>query len=275
MLFATGVVAAAAFGAAAWCWLSVALDRSLATRTLLSDLDAQIFVDLVAHHREGLVLLLLTGVVIAGCGWLLGVWLNAVAVAAVARDTPWWESPLAGCRAFPTFLCLCALINLFQAGALAGLFVTGHALTRWIGERATEITFYWLSGTAALLGGLAVFFLATVHDHARVRAARTGAGALSALRWAFQYVGRQDGRALLLAVVLLATSLLIWLLYQTVGGVIRTDTAFGVTLSLVWGEALLLSRAFLRVWWFASADHIQSAAERPAYWTHRSQPTVS
>jgi hypothetical protein len=275
MLFAAGVAAAVTFGAAAWCWLSVALGRSLATRTLLTDLDAQIFIDLVAYHSEGFALLLTTGLVLAGCCWLLGVWLNAVTVAAVAREMAWWQSPLEGCRAFPTYLCLCAVINLAQAAVIVGLLFGGRAVIRWTADSATEMAFYWISGTAVLLGGAVVFFLATVHDHARVRAAKTGASALAALRWALRYVGYQDGRALLLAIILLVTSLLVWLFYQTVSGIIRTDTAFGVTLSLVWGEALLLSRAFLRVWWFASASHMQSAAERAAHWRQPSEHAVT
>jgi hypothetical protein len=266
ILFAVSFASALIFGAVAWSWLSVSLGKSLATRTLLTDLDAQVFIDLFVHHREGFALLLVSAALLAACCWLLGVWLNAVAVAAVARDVSWLECPLQGCRAYPTYLCLCATVNVIQAAALVALFLLGRALTRWTADSTSEMTFYWISGGAALVGALAVFFFATVHDHARIRVARTGAGALRALGWAFGFVGRREGRALLLALVLLCGSLLIWLLYQGVSSCIRTDSALRVALSLLWGEALLLTRTFVRVWWFASTAQLQAAAERPAYW---------
>src|SRR5262249_22981105 len=54
VLFAASVAAALCFSAATWIWLSGALDAALPTRTLLSNLDMDVFVDLFTHHSDSL-----------------------------------------------------------------------------------------------------------------------------------------------------------------------------------------------------------------------------
>jgi hypothetical protein len=116
-----------------------------------------------------------------------------------------------------------------------------------------------------LAGVAVVLFLATVHDHARIRIATKGVGPLRAFGWAVGFVGRREGQALPLVLLLLISSLMIWVVYRSVGLLIATDSASGVALSLLWGELLLLVRMFLRVWWFAAETYLQQAGERAAY----------
>src|SRR5215470_10568421 len=73
----------AAFAAASGTWLTDALDGSLATRTLFRQLDADVFVDLWYHHREGLRGLLALAAVLAAVHTVLWWWLDAVVVCAV------------------------------------------------------------------------------------------------------------------------------------------------------------------------------------------------
>ena len=88
LLFAASCLPSFVFSALAWSWLADALDRSLATRSLLTDLDMNVFVDLLEHHGEGLWMLGVAGLLLAGVCWLVGVWLNAVTIVAVSEDMP-------------------------------------------------------------------------------------------------------------------------------------------------------------------------------------------
>src|SRR5216110_1096241 len=88
LLLGAACVSGFGFGAGAWSWLAEALGKSLATRTLAADLDMNVFVDLAAHHRASLWQLLLSGCGLAVVVWLIGVWLNAMTIVAVAEDAP-------------------------------------------------------------------------------------------------------------------------------------------------------------------------------------------
>ncbi|MFI5397330.1 MAG: hypothetical protein ACHQ9S_17470 [Candidatus Binatia bacterium] len=265
ILFLAGLVAGLGFSAATWSWLSLSLDRSLATRSLLTDLDVQVFIDLVVHHGEGLQMLLVAGTILMTFFALLGVWLNAIAVTAVGEETSLADCLARSFRAYPTYVCLWALVNALYVATVIVLFVVGRGLTRWEAESPSEMTFYWIVGACVLTGVLVVLLLATIHDHARIHIARRGAGALRAFGWAAVFVGRREGRALPLVLLLVSSSLVIWMVYRSVGSVMATNTALGVALSLLWGELLLLVRMFLRVWWFAAETHLQQARERAAY----------
>jgi hypothetical protein len=61
-----------------------------------------------------------------------------------------------------------------------------------------------------------------------------------------------------LALLLLCTSFVLWVVYQTVGMLVTTNSTHGIVLSLAWGEALLFARMLLRVWSFAAATELQS-----------------
>ena len=63
-LFLANLVFGLFFTAASWHWLSGALGASLATRTLLTHLDMNVFVDLFIHHGESLRMLAVGGAMI-------------------------------------------------------------------------------------------------------------------------------------------------------------------------------------------------------------------
>src|SRR5512140_2206328 len=86
ILFSASYVFGFGFSAGTWTWLASALDKSLATRTLLTDLDMNIFVDLFAHHGDSLWMLLLGGGSLAVVAWFLAVWVNALTIVAVGEE---------------------------------------------------------------------------------------------------------------------------------------------------------------------------------------------
>jgi hypothetical protein len=266
VLFLASLLAGLSFTAAAWLWLALGLGSSLATRTLLTDLNVQIFIDLFIHHRESFGMLLLAGSILAVAFVALGVWLNAAAIASVGEEISTPNCLLRGLQLYPTFLGLWALSNGCMLASALVLFLSGRWLTRWTAESAAEMTSYWIVAGGALVGALLWLFFATVHDHARIRSWAAGVGAVRAFGWALAYVGRRQRRALPLAVLLLGTSAALWAAYQGLSRYLAANSAFGVTLSLLSGEALLLARMFLRVWWFGAETHLQQGREGAASW---------
>ena len=258
VLFVANLAAGLCFTAAAWSWLSAALDNSLASRTLLTDLDWNVFVDLLVHHGESLRMLLVGGLVLALPAVLFGIWLNAVAVVAVGEDGTLGECLRRGLALYPRFFQLSLVSNTLCAVGVGACLLLARFLARWTAESAFELSVYLAVGAAALLGGLLLVFLVTVHDHARVRATASGVGALRAYVWALRFVGSREWRAFPLALLLLGAGFVVWVVYQTVGMLVPANSSHGVVLSLVWGEALLCTRMWLRVWCFASVTELQS-----------------
>lgn len=271
LLFAGSLLAGLSFSAATWSWLSMALGKSLATRSLLTDLNVQVFIDLFAHHSESLNVLLLTGLGLALISALVGIWLNAVAIAAVADDGSTSQCLGRGWRLYPTYLGLWALTYLCLLALGLAVLIGARALTRWTAESTSEMTFYWIAGGGLLVAAIVWLVLSAVHDHARIRTLATGAGAPRAFAWALMFVLRRESRAVLLSTILLASSIAFWVLYQGVAALISTNSALGVTLSLLEGEVLLLGRMFLRVWWFAAAADLQLGSEPAAHWAARNR----
>ncbi|HEX7409985.1 MAG TPA: hypothetical protein VF515_20395 [Candidatus Binatia bacterium] len=265
VLFLAGLASGLGFTAVTWSWLSRSLDKSFATRSLLTDLDIRVFTDLLVHHGESLQMLLVAGMILLAFFVPLGVWLNAVAVTTVGEETSLSECLARSFRAYPSYIGLWALMSALYVATVMTLFVVGRGLTRWAAESPSEMTAYWIVGACGLAGVAVGLFLATVHDHARIRIATKGVGPLRAFGWAVGFVGRREGQALPLVLLLLITSLMIWVVYRSVGLLIATDSASGVALSLLWGELLLLVRMFLRVWWFAAETYLQQVRERAAY----------
>jgi len=259
MLFLANLVFGLIFAAASWLWLSMALGESLATRTLLTNLDLDVFVDLFVYHSGSLRMLLIGGVALAVVFALLGVWSSAVTVAAVAEDFTLSGSLRRGLELYPKYFGLWLLANAFNAASIAAAFFVGRALTRWTVESPVEATFYWSFAAGVLVGALLLLFFATVHDHARIHCALVGTGAARAYAWALGFVTR-EWRAVPLAVLLFATGFVAWVVYQTVGMLIATDSASRVPLSLVWGETLLLCRMLIRVWSFAAGTELQNVS---------------
>lgn len=258
VLFIANLVVGLCCTAAAWSWLSESLDNSLATRTLLTDLDWNVFVDLFAHHGHSFHMLLVAGVILAIPALLLGVWLNAAAVVAVGEDGSLGDCLRRGLILSATFLRLSLLSNLLSAAGIGVAILVGRLLTRWTAESTSELTLYVIIGTGTVLTAGLLVFLVTVHDHARVRSTARGTGAVSAYAWALLFVTRREWRALPLALLLLCTSFVLWVVYQTVGMLVTTNSTHGIVLSLAWGEGLLFVRMLLRVWSFAAATELQS-----------------
>ena len=260
LLFVTSCIAAVGFAGASWLWLSYALDASLATRTLLVDLDLNIFVDLLAHERTSLTMLLAAGAMLVGALWFVGVWLNAIVIASLADEVP---LPAAARRAVDLYwrffrMALCALVAdaaIVVAATTAGWYLVSSM------EDPTDLAVYVVGVACAGAAAGLVLIVTTAHDHARIHSAATDAGAGEALRWALHFVTRGDRRALPLAGVLAATGGLAWLVYQAAGTLLSTAWVPGLVLSLVWGQGLLLFRMFLRVWRFAAQLELQNRSE--------------
>jgi len=265
LLFAT-VATGFAFAAMTWVWLSEALDSTLATRTLLTDLDMNVFIDLFAHHAEGFRMLVTGGATLAVIFALAGIWMNATAVVAVTSDHRAAECLRRGLSLYPTYLRLWIMMVLLNVGGAGGAFFFGRALTRWTAESANEASFYWALAAGTLIATALVIFFTTAHDHARVHCALTGKGAGRALVWALRFITVQERRALPLSVLLLATGLAAWMAYQAVAMLVRTDLTTGVLLSIVWGEALIVARMLLRIWAFGAAATLQAAEPRAQPW---------
>jgi hypothetical protein len=261
LLFAASVAGAVGFTVAAWYWLALAFHASLATRALLTNLDMNVFVDLFAHHEESLGMLGLNAVVLAVPCVLLGIWLDAVTVVNVSEDARLGDCLRRGFGLYPTYLQLWLFAAVLDVLALGAAYLVGHGLARWTAESANEFAFTRSVAAGAVVGALLLLFTTTVHDHARVRSVASGAGAVRAFVWALAYVGRREWQALPLAVLLLGSGAVAWLGYQLVAHLIATSSATGVTLSLLWGEVLLLCRMLLRVWSFAAETTLQGLSE--------------
>ncbi len=248
------------FTAASWSWLSLTLDRSLPTRTLLTDLDVNVFVDLFVHHEGSLRMLMTGGAMLAGVFVLFSVWATAGAVAAVGEEGSLAECASRGVQLYPKFLCLWVLANSLHAASIAASFLIGRALVHWVAESPAESAFYWVTAGSVALGVFLVLFVATLHDHARIRVAATDSGVGHACAWAVAFVVVREARALPLAVLLLALGGALWLAYQTTGMLIPTTFGPGIGLSLLCGQLLLLARMFLRVWLLAAETELQRVA---------------
>jgi hypothetical protein len=266
LAFLASLLAGLSFAAASWSWLAWALGNSLATRSLLTDLNVQVFIDLFVHHRESLRMLVLTGFVLVTIFALLGVWVNAVAIVAVGEDISTPRCLLRGIQLYPTYLGLWVLSNACVVASGSAVLLSGWWLTRWMTESASEMTFYWIVAGNALAGALLWFFFVTVHDHARIRSRAAGVGALRAFGWAFAYVGRRNKQALPLSGLLLATGAALWAVHQSISHYIAANSALGVPLSLLFGQALLLARMFVRVWCFGAETQLQRSRGGAASW---------
>ena len=254
---------AAAFGLifalASGAWLTDALDGSLATRTLFRAIDPDVLVDLWYHHREGLDALLVLALVLAAVHTVLWWWLHGVVICTLQqpageRESVWTRglelAPLMA-RLFVVALVLLALFSAGVGGAAWGLM-------RWTRSAPAALIWYQIGAVAAVLWAIGYVFLVAVHDHARLRAVRSGEGALSAYRWAFAFVARGGEGAFALACALQLSSLVLWAAYQAVGLSFPMTALLGLTGSLLWGEAFLWVRLWVRVWFFAAQNELQA-----------------
>src|SRR6185295_5732339 len=113
------------------------------------------------------------------------------------------------------------------------------------------------AAAGAFLTTLAWTFCSAVHDHARIRAFTNSEGALASYRWALGFVLHGGRRAFRVALTLLAIGLILSAFYQAIASFIQADWMTGVVLSILWGQAMLLSRALVRVWTMSAEAHLQ------------------
>jgi hypothetical protein len=241
--------------------LAVTLEGSWYTRSLLYDLDPTAFIALFTLHASTFKLLgaaAATLVVLYLAGWLL---LHGAIVASVCgeEDLGIRDTLRAGAGVVPVFLRIALL-----AVVVFAVLVGGSAIVAFAGMRLSRraaMPFAWemcLAGGVAV-GAIAWVFCAAVHDHARLRCVAQAEGAVRSYVWAFDFV-LQGRRAFPLALVLFAASALLAVGYQLVASRIAADWTTGLVLSVLWGQAMLLTRSLFRLWAFAAEARLQGVA---------------
>jgi hypothetical protein len=261
ILWAAGVLFALAFSLISGQWLAWALNASLASRSLLKDLNVNVLTDLWVYHRESLAMLGIVGLVLVIAYVSFSIWLNAGVVRSVQDvDAPgtlseFWRR---GLVLYPLFARLWVLATVVEVAALVAVGLGGRLAIRWLAEVPHEMARYYALGGALLLAGGLLLFLVTIHDHARIYAVRKRVGALRAYGWAAWFVARGDVRAVPLALVLVLLGAAAWLVYQTVAMLMPATSSLGITVSLLWGQLLLQARAVLRVATFAAHTELQA-----------------
>jgi len=264
LLWVVGLLFGLGFSLAAGRWLETALGASLASRTLLKDLNANVFVDLWMHHQESLSMLAVVAVVMIVVRLAFSICLNA-GVAGTAYDprsavtlSEFWRR---GLRLYPVFARLWVLAMTVTAAILAALAGAAVLLMRWLSESPSEMTYSYVLGGVALLASIGLILVVAVHDHARLYAARQDVGAARAYLWAFWFVLWGDLRAPWLALALLTIGVVFWLVYQGAATFLPATSGTGVFVSILWGEVLLQGRVLLRVAAFVAQAELQ--AEMP------------
>lgn len=258
-LWLVNLVFGAVFAFASGYWLYLALDDSLASRTLLRDLDPNVLIDLFFHHGEGLGLLLLVAALLAVVYLSLwfcfhGVIISAVRAPAEATLRDVWLAGLQATSPMARVFSLAMLMMAVLCGTV-GLAVWGGL--RWTVASPTGMLWSYITFAGLLTWAIATVFLTAVHDHARIRACISQEGALKAYRWAFWFVLGGRRNAYSLALVLQSVGLGLWLTFQWVSSSFPTDQLVGVTGSLVLGALFMLVRMWVRVWVFASESQLQ------------------
>jgi len=257
LLFLANLAAGLCVGALVWHWLDAALDGSAATRTLLTHLDLDVFVDLVVHHGESLRILLATAVVVALAFVAVGAWGDSAVAVSVTEETGLTESLRRTPSLLPAYLGLAGLTLVLQGASVAAGLVLSRSAVRWTAGSSAAMTYYAAVASGVVVAAALVFGLTTVHDHARIRLAADGNGAIGAFIWSLRFVGRHVAATLSLALLLLVTGVIVWGAYQVFAGWIPVTSRAGLLLSLVWGEALLFVRMLVRVWGFAATRDLQ------------------
>lgn len=242
--------------------LAVSLDGSWYTRSLLYDLDATAFFALFTHHLATFKLLGATAVTLAVLYLAAWVPLYGAVVAAVCGDGDLGvrDALRAGAGVTPVFLRIGTIALIVFIVAIGGVGVATAAGMR-LARAATAPGAYEAIAVAGLLVIVFVWIFCTaVHDHARIRCFVEGEGAIESYAWALSFVCRGRRRAYILALLLAAAGLVLTIFYQLVASRISADWMTGVVVSIVFGQAMLLARALVRVWWFAAEARLQGVA---------------
>jgi hypothetical protein len=250
-LWLVGVAFGLGFALAAQAWLGVALEGSLASRTLAHRLDADVLIDLWFHHGEGLRMLGVVAAVLAAAHMALWWYLDGVVVAAVrdAAAAPWRDG-VGLAPVMARLYVLAVLVTLLWSGAVAG---PTWAVLRSTREHPGAYLWYQLGGVALALWLVGMVVLVAVHDHARLRAGLAGQGALRAYGWALRFVLRGGERAVPLALLLQASALGLF----AVGEAAAMAPGLDFTAALLLGEGFLLARSGLRVWFYTAQRRLQ------------------
>jgi hypothetical protein len=261
-LWVVNVAFGAGFFVASSVWLNHALDDSLPTRTLLWDLDPNVFIDLYYRHDTGFLMLFGIACFMGPVYLLVWCWLHGGIIFQTYSKGRMRlaDAFLRATEVFPRMLQLLVIAAVMLA-LLTG--VVGGAA--WCALAATlaypsEIGWYWIGAAAGAVWLVGYVFLVAIHDHARIRTCASGEGAIRAYWWAVRFVIRGGEHALLLAVVLNVTALVVWAAFQAVSETLRPDKGLGMVGILVWGELFLFVRMVLRVWFFAAQGDLQSPA---------------
>lgn len=261
LVYVISFLGGCAFMACAWIWLASVLDASLATRGLLTSLDVHVFIDIARNHTAGVRMFASLALLLATGASLLWIGVNGIVVAAVTgQRASLAEASGAGLARYGAFVTLWIATIAAHALTIGGAYLGTRLLLDMVADGSGEWTSYVIIAAGALAGSAVVLGIATVHDHARIRCLETNDPAWRAGLWACVYVLREP-RAVPLALCLIATTAVGWILYQVVSDQVAADSAVGLTLSLVWAQGFMLFRAFVRVWAFASAFELQSGWE--------------
>lgn len=261
LVFVVSLTGACVFMAAAWAWLAAALDSSLATRTLSTSLDVDVFVDLVRHHGDSLRLLALVAVLLGIGASLVWIGVNGIVLAMVGgRREALADAGRAGLEKYPAFFKLWLAAMTAHAAIAGGAYFVGRLLIERATAAASELTELAIVAAIAVVAACLLLIIATIHDHARIRCLETGDAAGRCGLWACGYIVC-EWRAVALTLLLVGTTAAGWGLYQSSGRFVAADSGLGLTLSLVWAQLFMLFRALIRVWGFAAATDLQSRWE--------------
>jgi len=256
VLWMIGTAFGLAFTLASQGWLVMALEGSLASRTLAHHLDADVLVDLWYHHGESLRMLGVVAAMLAVMHMIVWWWLDGVIVAAL-RDgeaSPWRD----GLGLAPVMARLYALavgMALLWTAALAGPTWAALRSTR---EHPGAYLWYEVGGLALLVWLLGMVVLVAIHDHARLRAGLTGGGALATYGWATRFVLRDGEATLRLALLLQLTAASLLAASEYTSLALPLMDLLGLTGSLLLGTAFLLARTGMRVWFYTAQRRLQS-----------------
>jgi hypothetical protein len=261
VLFVISLLGGGTFMACAWVGLVIVLDGSLATRTLLTSLDINVFVDILVHHGAAVEILGVVALALATFWSFVWIWMNAAVATAVTGEREALRDSFSGAAGkYWTFVRMWTAAMAGHAVIILVAYVVRRLLAHWAASSTNEMTPYWILAACLLSAALALLTVTTIHDHARIRCVETADGAGRCMAWAASYVLRQP-RTVGLTLLLVVTLGLVWMPYQAVAELIPATSALGLTASLIWAEVFMVLRGLVRVWGFAAAAALQASVE--------------
>jgi hypothetical protein len=262
VLWLVSLVFGGLFAALSGTALAVSLNDSWVSRSLLYDLDVTAVIALFVHAAPTLKLLAASAAALAVLYVIMWLVLHSAIVTAVCSpdDLTVTDALQAGTSVLPVFARLFLLAGAVTALSLGAVALLTRAVMAVARDGASEITWELAAAGGLVAGALVLVFCMAIHDQARIRAAGAGTGAWSSYLWAMQFVLAGGQRAYLLAVILQAVGLALWLVYQGVAALIDTNWMAGVVAALVWSELYMAARMVVRVWGFAAQASLQGPA---------------